>query len=488
MNEYKTNTDLDPVDWTEFEKDAHKSLTDIIKYLKNIRNQNCWQEIPSNVKNNFKTSLPTTPAEYRDVYQEFVQNIMPYPTGNIHPRFWAWADGTGTPLAMIAEMLASGLNPNVCAGEHSSMYVENQVLDWMKEIMGFPASSSGVFVSGGTMSNLTALIIARNSYNEKIRKEGLAAIKHQLVLYTSEEAHSCIEKAADIIGIGMNSVVKIPTDSSYRIDVSQLQKNITADRKAGKIPFCVVATVGTVNTGAIDPLEEIAAICNDENLWFHIDGAYGSAAKITNEFKEPLRAIEKADSLTFDLHKWFFMPFGIGCLLVKNKTLHRQSFTIDVDYLFEHERGLASGPEMFANFGIEMSRGFKTLPLWFTLKTHGIDKIANIISKNIQFSLLLKSLVESSPHMELMAPVSLNVVCFRFNNERIPGDKLNSFNKELLMRIQESGFATPSYTILKGAYVLRVAIINHRTKREDIVEFASKCEVIGNSLLNELCL
>ncbi len=477
---------LDPENWDELERLGCEMVKQMISYFKNIDQMPVWQPIAPIVKDVFKEQIPLNATSAEHVYTKFKTNVLPYPTGNLHPRFWAWADGNGSPFTMLTEMLAAGMNPNVCAGEHSAMYVEEQVVNWLKEIMGFPANASGLLLSGGAMSNLTALLIARNSFSKQlVRDKGVKALDGHLVLYASVETHSCVEKAADIIGLGREALRKIPVNSNYEIDLVALASAIKADRADGYLPFCVVGNAGTVNTGSIDDLTGIYSICKEEGLWMHVDGAFGALAKLVDEYKEVLKPMELADSVTFDLHKWMYFPFGIGCLLVKDRKLHKQSFAVDVNYLFKHERGLAAGPEIIADYGIEMSRGFKSLQVWMALQHHGIDKYAQLIRQNIALAQYLTHLIDGTPALERMAPVALNVVCFRFNTRHDSEQQINWVNQELLMQLQESGVAAPSYTILHGKYCLRVAVINHRSVKEDMDILVNKVLEIGSNLASK---
>lgn len=474
---------LDPDNWDELEALGIKMVRDMFWYFKNIDQMPAWSPIEKSVKSGLQGHIPKEGRPAEKVYDRFHNEILPYPTGNLHPRFWAWADGNGTPFTMLTEMLAAGMNPNVCAGEHSAMYVEQQVIDWLKELMGFPASASGVLLSGGAMSNLTGLLIARNAFSQQsVRQDGVAAMEGKLVLYASVETHSCIEKAADVMGLGRKALRKIPVDAKYRIDLNLLENAITEDRANGHLPFCIVGNAGTVNTGSIDDLAGIHALSRKYGLWMHVDGAFGALAKLVPEFREQLKPIEQADSVAFDLHKWMYFPFGIACLLVKDKELHKQSFAVAVDYLFKHERGLAGGPEIIADYGIEMSRGFKSLQVWMALQNHGLHKYEQLIRQNIALAQYLASLIMEQTALELLAPAAMNVVCFRFNDGTCHENQLNALNKELLMRLQESGVAVPSYTILGGRYSLRVAIINHRSVMADVEILVKEVVRIGQSL------
>src|SRR6187402_350994 len=292
---------LDPRDWDELKKLGNVMVNDMINFLQTIREQPVWTKPPESVKNNFKTPLPHSSMQLGEVYNEFKQNILPYYLGNIHPRYWSWVMGAGTAQAMLAEMLAAGMNCNVGIGDQAPMYVDQQVIDWCKQMMNFPAESSGALVSSASLANLNALIVARNSVNSSIRRSGINEQK-KMFIYASAEAHSCIQKAAEIIGIGSDGVRKVKVNDKYEMDTVHLQELIEEDKKDGNIPFCVVANAGTVNTGAIDPLDKIFWICCKENLWMHVDGAFGALLKLLPEYEDQLDCLEFADSIAFDLH------------------------------------------------------------------------------------------------------------------------------------------------------------------------------------------
>jgi len=254
---------------------------------------------------------------------------------------------------------------------------------------------------------------------------------------------------------------------------------ITEDRKAGYQPFCIVGNAGTVNTGSIDPIEELVAIAREENLWLHIDGAFGAIPKLLPEFESELKAIEQADSLSFDFHKWMYVNYEAACVLIRDAHLHREAFASAVNYLTLHERGLSAGPDGFNNYGMELSRGFKALKVWMLLKHYGLDEYRSMIRQNLQQAQYLTELIQQSPTLELLAPVPLNIVCFRYNPGNCSDKELNSLNKEILMRLHEQGIAAPSYTMLNGRYAIRTAITNHRSRFEDFEALINGVVQIG---------
>ncbi|HSF53505.1 MAG TPA: aminotransferase class V-fold PLP-dependent enzyme [Algoriphagus sp.] len=467
--ETKKDLTLDPENWDEMRNLGHQMIDDLFDYWKGIRDQKVWKPIPEEIKDFFDSPIPEIGQNSGEIYQEFKKYIFPYNKGNVHPRFFAWIQGTGTPMGVLADLLASGMNPNVAIGEHSAMYVDRQVVNWCKELMNFPFEASGILVSGGSMANITALTVARNSFREeKIRAKGLKAASAQLVLYCSVETHSCIQKAAEIIGLGTDAVRKIGVNDQYEMLADELETQIKQDLDGGLLPFCIVGTSGTVNTGAIDPMEELLAISKKYGLWFHIDGAYGALGKLDPKYAGRLKAIEEADSIAFDLHKWLYVPYEVGCTLIRDAKKHREAFAVTPNYLIQESRGLSGGLDSINNYGFELSRGFKALKIWMSLKEHGRGKYAQMIAQNNRQAEYLAKLVTDSPNLELMAPVSMSITCFRMVKPGYAENQLRDLNREILLRLQEEGIASPSSTILNGKYTLRIANVNQRTRMEDM--------------------
>lgn len=481
----KPEIGLDPAAWNDIKTLGYQIIDDMVDYLKNIGDRPAWTPIPQEVKEEFKKPLPQTGTDIFTIYNEFKQNILPYPAGNIHPKFFAWVQGTGTPMGAFADLLAGIMNNNAAIGDQSAMYVDKQVINWCKELMNYPADGSGILVSGGSIANITGLIVARNTMIADAKNAGIYAANGKLTAYCSVETHNCLGKAAEMIGIGSEQLRKIPVDSRFQIDVETLKNKIREDKANGFIPFCIIGNAGTVNTGAIDPLEDLLKIAREENTWFHIDGAFGALAKLSPAYQDQLKAIEQADSVAFDLHKWMYMQYEVGCVLFKDAAAHRAAFATAVNYLTAHERGLAGGPETISNYGMELSRGFKALKVWMSLKEHGREKYRDMITQNINQAFYLGDQIKQLAQLELMAEVTMNVVCFRFNPGSLDVEQLNILNKELLMRMHEAGIAAPSYTLLNGNYVIRAAITNHRTRKAHLDEMVAGTIKIGEALMKE---
>jgi aromatic-L-amino-acid/L-tryptophan decarboxylase len=468
---------LDPQNWDEIRAIGHLMIDDMMDYLKNQSQMPVWKQPSRAVKETFKTPLPQTGQHLSEIYTDFTNTILPYNRGNIHPRFFGWVQGSGTATGMLADMLAAGMNPNTGMGDHAAMYVEQQVIEWCKEMFNFPTEASGLLVSGATMANVIALAVARNAVSGlEVRAKG---VDTSMTMYCSAETHICVVKGAELLGIGTERVRQIPVDTDFKINIAALRQQINLDISHGMKPFCIIANVGTVNTGATDDLKAIYALCQEYQLWFHVDGAFGSLAKLTPSRAKEMELIEKADSLSFDFHKWMHVPYESACVLIRNKTLHREAFQNIPDYLTAHERGLAAGPETVSNYGIELSRGFKALKIWMMLKEHGIQKFIRLIEQNINQAQYLETLINNHSDLEMLTPVALNIVCFRFKHAT---KDLNVLNKEILMQLHESGVAAPTYTILNGQYAIRACITNHRTIQADLELMVNKIVEIGRAV------
>jgi len=478
---------LDPDDWESMRKLGHKMLDDMMDYMKTVRERPVWQHVPERVKAHFSSPVPQQPQPPEEIYKEFVEKVLPYPMGNIHPRFWGWILGTGTVMGAFAELLAASMNTNTGGGaNHIANHVEKQVIDWIKEMLGYPQSASGILTSGCSAANIIGLTVARNTKaGFDLRRKGLQRATQRMVLYASQEVHSSIQKAVELLGLGSEALRLLPINDYFQIDLETLKTSIKKDREDGYMPFCVVGAAGTTNTGSIDDLNALANLCQQENLWLHVDGAFGAWATIAPKAKNKVVGIEQADSLALDLHKWMYMPYEIGCILVRHEEQHRKAFSLTPDYLAHGEGrlGLTGGDlPWFSDYGFQLSRGFRALKAWMSLKEHGSRKYARIIQQNIDQALYLGELVNASPELELSAPVTLNVVCFRYVAPTMDNAELDELNKRIVIELQEQGVAVLSGTVIKGKYVLRAANTNHRSRREDFEVLVSEVMRIGKEL------
>ena len=454
---------LDPMDWAAFRKQADCMLEDILDYVEKIRDRPVWQPMSKPVRAVFRSPLPRLPTDLSAVHQEFLRNVLPYAGGNVHPGFMGWVQGGGTPVGIVAEMLAAGLNANLGGRDHAPVEVERQIVQWTREIFAFPETATGLFVTGTSMANFLATVIARDAAaGFAVRCAGVAAAGGRLRAYASAAAHGCIARGLDLCGLGSDSLRLIPAGTHHRLDIHALQQVIESDRAAGFVPFMAIGTVGTVDTGAIDDLSAIAAVCRREKLWFHVDGAFGALAMLAPDLAPRLNGIELADSLAFDFHKWGQVPYDAGFLLVRDGVLHRKAFASAAAYLSRSERGLAAGAPWLCDFGPDLSRGFRALKTWMTLKVFGADALGAAISHTCAVARYLERRIAGTPELELLAPVALNIVCFRYRAE--DADRLNA---KLVVELQESGIVAPSATVIGGRTAIRAAIVNHRTTWAD---------------------
>ncbi|NNM98194.1 MAG: aminotransferase class V-fold PLP-dependent enzyme [Candidatus Eremiobacteraeota bacterium] len=477
---------LDPHDWEAFRAAGHRALDDAIDFLRDVRERPAWQEMPESAKERLREALPREPSEFSEVYRTFVETILPYTGGNIHPRFFGWVQGTGTPSGAIAEMLAATMNANVGGRNHGAVYVERQVIAWSRDLFGFPPESTGVLTTGASEANLIGVLVARTrALGSEVREHGIDPQRARITGYASAATHGCVRRAFEIAGIGNEALRILPTDSRQRIDTVALVERIASDRASGSRPFLIVANAGTVDVGAIDPLDELATIARREGCHLHVDGAFGALAMLSETLRERLRGIERADSIAFDFHKWAHAPYDVGCVLVRDGEAHRATFASEGPYLTRMTRGLASATPWFTDYIPELSRSFRALKVWFTLKEQGADRIAAAIERNVEQASALGAAIDADPKLELLAPVRLNVVCFRYRPPGLDEAELDAFNDELVIRVQESGIAVVSSTSIGGKRALRACFVNHRTTEEDLGILLGGIRSLGESLARE---
>ncbi|MER9352140.1 aspartate aminotransferase family protein [Mesorhizobium sp. M0514] len=459
---------LDPSDWADVQSLSHRIVDDAVAYLRDVRQRPVWQEMPGDVRDFFTASLPQSPTPLADIYGDVVDKVMPYPMGNIHPRFWSWYMGSSNFTGAIGDFLAAIQGSNLGGGNHAAALMDGQVVDWCKQMMGMPASASGTLVSGGSMANIIGLTVARNTKaGIDVREHGVGAIEKPLRFYGSDQVHSCHRKGMEALGLGNKALRRIASDAGLRIDIEGLRTAISEDRAAGFKPACIIGNAGTVNTGAIDDLQALAKLAHEEDLWFHVDGCIGALIAIAPENAHRVAGIEWADSIALDPHKWLHAPFEAGCALVRDALAHRKTFAVTPEYLESTPRGLASG-QWLHDYGLQTSRGFKALKVWMALREHGVEKFGRLIDQNIAQGQYLSGLIAAEPALELTAPTSINIVCFRYRADGLDSERAKALNTEIMLRLQEEGIAAISDTTVHGRHCLRVAINNHRTRREDL--------------------
>jgi aromatic-L-amino-acid decarboxylase len=464
MDEQTQPPSLDPADWPGVRAQGHRMLDDMFDYLEHVRARPVWQPIPDDVRACFDAALPAAPTALGAVHDDFMRHVLPFATGNAHPGFMGWVHGGGNVAGMLAEMLAAGLNANLGGRDHAPIEVERQIARWAAQLFGFPATATGLFVTGTSMANLIGVLVARaDAFGAGVRRKGVAGYKKRLTAYASAAAHGCIAQAMDLSGLGSDALRLIPTNTRHQIDPAALTAAIAADRATGLTPFLVIGTAGTVDLGAIDDLVALADIAQSEALWFHVDGAFGALAILAPDLAPRLAGMERADSIALDFHKWAQVPYDAGFILVRDGERHRGTFASQAAYLRRETRGLAAGSPWPCDFGPDLSRGFRALKTWFTLRVYGTDALGAVISHTCALARHLERRVLATPQLELLAPVQLNIVCFRHR-----GDDADALNARIVADLHESGIVAPSTTMIGNRLAIRAAIVNHRTEQRDV--------------------
>ena len=432
------------------------------------------------------SGMPAAGADPATVLDEAADLVIEHSLFNGHPRFMGYITSSAAPLGALADLLASSVNPNCGSYGLSPIgtLIETQAVQWIAEMVGLPAGAGGLLVSGGNMANMVAFWAARAAAGgPDLRTHGTGSAR--LTAYCSTETHTWIQKAADLSGLGTDAVRWMPVDAEQRMRTGELASRIAADRAAGYTPFLVVGTAGTVSTGAVDPLAEIAAICRAERLWFHVDGAYGAPAAIVPGAPADLRAMSAADSVAVDPHKWLYAPLEVGCTLVRDPATLRAAFSYHpVYYHFDsHE---ADPPPNFYELGPQNSRGFRALKVWMGLKSAGRDGYARMIADDIALAQQLFARVEAHPELEAVS-CRLSIATFRYvppgTDRRSPDQSsLDALNSRVLDALQQSGRAYVSNAVVDGRFVLRACIVNFRTDSADLDALVTAVVEIGRTL------
>lgn len=479
---------LDPrgdAEWEALRRLGHRMVDDAMAHLRTRGEDRVWTELGAEERAAMVSEpIPRAGEGAEAAYAAFRDRVLPYGPGGTHPRFWGWVTGTGTPVGVLAELLAATVNGPSGLFNDATGAVEEAVLGWCREILGLPAGSSGVITSGGSVANLVGLQVGlRAEAMEASAESGVAALGPEPRVYASDEVHSSVERALVTLGLGRRALVKLPADRRGRLRPESLAAAVSADRAAGRTPRVVVATAGTVNTGAIDPLETVADYCREQGLWLHVDGAVGALARMAPSLRERLAGLERADSVAFDFHKWLYVPYEAGCVMVGDGALHRAAFATEASYLSLIPRGIAAARFRADDYGLQLSRGFKALKVWMSLRAAGVDRHAAAIERNVALAERLQERVRAHPRLELLVPTDLAIVCFRYvPSAAAPEDALNALNREVLMRLHEDGIAAPSHTVIRGAFALRAAITNHRTTEDDIDALVDAVVAAGSAL------
>jgi len=423
---------------------------------------------PSTLRELFEESLPQTGSDFQSL-MDGVTRIAEFSRHNGHPRMFGYVTSPGTPICALGSLIESALNINVTSWRSgpAATELEHVTVNWLKEMLGYPAEAAGILVSGGSLANLAALTVARNAKaGVDVTRGGVAEVGRAMCLYVSEEGHFSIRKAARLLGIGAANVRAIKTTRRLAIDRDALDRAVRADEAAGRLPFCVVANAGSAATGAFDPIGELAEFAHSRNLWLHVDAAYGGFACLAPETRPLFEHIGEADSVTLDPHKWLYLPVGCGCVLYRDPAAARSAFADDAEYTraigVEAEESFA-----FWDYGPELSRPFRALNLWLLIKYVGALHLGAAIARNLACAARLEELVTAADDFELLCPRGLSIICFRYRPQGFTGD-VNTLNERILVSLQREGDSYVSNALVGEAFALRACVLNHRTRFDDM--------------------
>jgi aromatic-L-amino-acid decarboxylase len=471
----------------EFRRLGHQLIDRTADALAHIADYPVYQRVPPPTRDQLLAlPLPDHGIAPEELLAFFRDRIQPYPLGNGHPRFFGWVNSPPSHAGVLAALLEAAFNTSAAGGDQAAIYLERAVTRWLMQLTGFPLAGSpepggssettdsfGLLVSGTSMATLTALAAARFRATKRlgvdIRKTGLPK-NPRLTLYATSEAHSCVTKSVEMLGLGSDAIRKVPTDSAHRMDVAALRQLIAADLTAGLSPFCVVANAGTVSTGAIDPLDAIADVCAEHDLWLHVDGAYGVVGILDPSKRDLYRGLDRTDSLALDPHKWLSVPIECGCVLVRDQQNLRDTFSIAPPYLRTDPGKGVGGLPWYSEYGFQQTRGFRALRCWATIASAGRDGLAESITRHNTLALWLADQISAAPDLELSAPVTLSIVCFRYippGSQHSP-DQLDALNKSIMEAVQISGDAFLTSTVVNGRFVLRACILHYATMQSDV--------------------
>ena len=477
---------LDPAEWDTFSTLGHRMLDDMLKHHQAIRDQP-FRTLPQMAIDAICVPLSPEGDGETATYEVFVNHILPYVFGNQSPRFWGLVVGTGSPYGMFTDMLRSGVNsPTETFGAEG--YVHQQTIDWIKELMGYPADASGVIVGGGSEANFTCLAVARNAQAEvDMKTQGLQDLPRRMTLYCGDETHHCLERSVELLGLGSDSLRWIPTDDNCAIRLDALQNAINHDRKQNYHPFCVIGCAGTVNSGAFNNLPALATLCAKENLWFHVDGAFGAWVKLSDTHRHLALGLESADSVAIDLHKWMYMPYGIGCALVRDPRAHYSTFVYghEARYLKSTFEEVHDKFRDTHNLALPLSRSFNSLKAYMLLRAYGAQKYRRLIQQNLNQIQYLAELITNDDRLVITAPVMSNVVCFQYKPHGIEEAAVEMLNKAIYDGLNHIKLMMISDTTIKGRYMLRACNVNHRSQLTDFEVLVKEIKRLGRQLLSQ---
>jgi aromatic-L-amino-acid decarboxylase len=387
---------------------------------------------------------------------------------------------------MLADMVASGLNWMDLPG-YAVSTVNSQALNYVKELLEYPQDASGLFLSGGSEANFTALAVARNACAEiDLKAKGMQSNPKKMTMYMSDQGHDCLDRSAEILGFGHEALRRISSDDEYKIDLNELRRAIKQDRADGFHPACIIGCAGTVNTGAFDDLNSLADLAEEEGLWFHVDGAFGAWVRLSKTHRHLVDGMERADSLAVDLHKWMDMPYGIGCTLTRHPKEHLQTFVYGQEAAYLKTVNERFHTLMYTGYlGIRLSTHAQAVKPYLLLRAYGSDKYSKLVQQNIDQINYLASLIDDEPYMLVCAPVESNIVCFQYRPKSLSEEQSEKLNRAIYASISEISRGVVSDTTIKGKYVLRACNVNHRSRYEDFDWLVAEVKRIGAELVED---
>jgi glutamate/tyrosine decarboxylase-like PLP-dependent enzyme len=459
---------------------GYRVVDQIVEHFETLEDKPVMRVSPRvELEAELREPLPEEPAPIDTLFDQLQRVVWPN-IGNVqHPRFFAFIPSPSNFVSVMADALAAGFNPfagNWLEGSGPAQ-IELVTIDWLREMLRLPETAGGLFVSGGSMANLTALAAARMARLDKRCDDA--------VIYFSDQTHNSIEKALRVLGFARERIRALPSDEDFRLKVESLRRAVAEDRASGKRPFLVVANAGTTNTGAIDPLDQLADLCDRENLWLHVDGAYGAAACLSERGRKLLTGIERADSLSLDPHKWLFQPFEIGCVLARDARLLKNTFHTMAEILEDTKRSEEEEINYY-DYGVQLTRGFRALKLWLSLKTFGAAAFREAINRGFEMAEFAESLLLQSDCWRITSPATFGIVTFRFIAEGCSESEINEIHRRMVEMMTEDGFAFANSTALRGQTVMRLCTINPRTTEADVRATINQLERFGRELQTKI--
>lgn len=463
---------LDPEseeEWAALRRAALRVLDHVLAQHRGLRDAPCFRAPSPEARAGL--SLPPGPGiGIEAAVERALSWVAPYGTGNLSPRFWGWVLGGGNLPALVGQLLATGMNANVFAGDQAPVLLEQQVVGWFRDWFEMPTTAAGLLLEGASLANVLGLAVARHhATGGAVREEGAAACSG-LRLYCSTATHMSVFKAAELLGLGRRAVRLVETDAADRIALGALEQALADDRRRGERPFCVVANAGTVGTGAIDPLLALQQLCRQHGCWLHVDGAVGALGYLSPSLRPLLSGLPLADSLAFDLHKWGQVPYGAGCLLVRDGALQRAAFEAPAAYLSTLSGGVTPhGSHAFSAYGPLLSREDRALKVWMTLEALGVERLSQVLEQSVRQARALADCISREPELELLNEVTLNIVCFRVRHDGLSAAEADTLHEHILVELQQSGFCVLTPHRIAGRTCLRAALSNHRTRLADVL-------------------